>query len=305
MNDGLEQKIVRLLEEKGPLTGSEILERIRERNFLLWRTCYLSSKLDIRTLGTRYLRLDQKVDGYARLSPSILREFMTYTLVGVSGAREGLDRRADRILRHIREVSQSKFALAHSIATRLQNDLNDRWPREGRLCFILAGDIVYDMAHDVPRPEASTGELVNGSDIDLVVVADDTVPDDFLEGLDGAIYREKYRTLISPGVREELDYVVKKMERVREQLGFDTFKRMVACKILREGALLLGSESLFREIKTLLVRSGVVEKLEEMEKQAGALRRRAEEHLLQTDPSRIVEEDLNHFHTSEETEEFE
>ena len=35
------------------------------------------------------------------------------------------------------------------------------------------------MAHDVPRPERSTGELVKGSDIDLVVVLEDGASDDF------------------------------------------------------------------------------------------------------------------------------
>jgi hypothetical protein len=301
----VEQKIIQLVAEKGPLTGSEILDSLRELNFLLWRTCCLSKNLHVRILGTRYLRLDQRVDGYARLSPSILREFMTYTLVGVSGAGPAMEQRADRIVHHIQEVSKAKLALAHSIVAGLQRKLGASWPQEGRLCFIIAGDIVYDMAHDVPRPELSTGELVNGSDIDLVVVADDEVANDFLVELDGAIYQEKYRTLISPSVREELDYVVKKMERVREQLRFDTFKRMVACKILHEGALLFGSQGLFEEIKAMLVDCGVVAKLDEMESQARIFRQQAEEHLLHTDPTHIIKEDLHLFYTSEESEEFE
>jgi hypothetical protein len=301
----MEQRIIKLIKEKGPLTGSEILERIRERSFLLWRTCGLSDNLQMRTLGTRYLRLDRKVAGYARPSPSIQREFMTYTVVGVPGAEQALNQRAETIIQHIREVSKSKFALAHSIATRLQNRLADRWPQEARVCFIIAGDIVFGMAHDVPRPEVSTGELVNGSDIDLVVVADDHVATDFLEELDQAIYQEKYRTLVSPSLREEIDYVIKKMERVREQLCFDTFKRMVACKILQEGTLLLGSQGLFEEIKTMLFDRGVVEKLDEMETKARIFRQQAEEYLLHTDPAHLIKEDMYLFYTSEESEEFE
>jgi hypothetical protein len=299
----MEQKIVRLIKEKGPLTGSEIHDNLREMNFPLWRICCLSKNLRRHILGTRYLRLDQRVDGYARLSPSILREFMTYTVVGVAQAEQAIEQKAGRIVRHIQEVSKAKLALAHSIVAGLQNKLADRWPQEGRVCFIIAGDIVYDMAHDVPRPEVSTGELVNGSDIDLVVIADDQVGNDFLQELDQAIYREKYRTLISPSVREELDYVVKKMERFKEQLCFDTFKRMVACKILHEGALLFGSRSLFEEIKTMLSHSGVVAKLDEMTSKARILRRQAEEHLLHNDPTRMIKEDRHLFYTSEESEE--
>jgi hypothetical protein len=40
-------------------------------------------------------------------------------------------------------------------------------------CFIIAGDVVFGMAHAEPRPEASTGELVKGSDLDIIVIADD------------------------------------------------------------------------------------------------------------------------------------
>lgn len=301
----MEGKIVKIIEEKGPLTGSEILEALRGMPLALWRTCCLSPNLQVRILGSRYLRLDRRVDGFARLSPSILREFMTYTVVGLPGHAEALDRRADAITRHIQAVSRAKLALAQKIVGDLQGKFTEHWPREGQICFIIAGDIVYEMAHDVPRPEQSIGEMVNGSDIDLVVVSDDRVSKEFLKDLDKAIYKEKYYTLIAPSVREEIDYVVKNMERVMEQLHFDTFKRMVACKILQEGMLLSGSQSLFDEIRAMLVSRGITEKLEEMEARARMFRRNAEDYLLNTEPSRISREDLNLFYTTEESEEFE
>ena len=298
-------EVVRIIEEKGPLTGSEIIETLHVPPLALWRTCHLSPALQLRTVGTRYLRLDRRVDGYARLSPSILRELMTYTVVGLAGSTEDLDRRADSVIRHIKEVSRAKLALARRIVAGLRERLAQSWPREGRVCFIIAGDIVYDMAHDVPRPEQSIGEMVNGSDIDLVVVSDENVSQEFLQELDDEIYKEKYYTLIAPSVREEIDYVVKNMVRVREQLLFDTFKRMVACKILREGLLLSGSQSLFDEIKAMLVETGVTEKLEDMEGRAGIFRQSSEEYLLHADPSRISSDELNLFYTTEESEEFE
>jgi len=36
------------------------------------------------------------------------------------------------------------------------------------------------MAHDAPRPERSTGKLVKGSDMDLVVVVDDLFPKELM-----------------------------------------------------------------------------------------------------------------------------
>ncbi|MEW6440592.1 MAG: hypothetical protein AB1640_06590 [bacterium] len=304
MAEPVEERVIELIRAKGPQTGSEVLDALSVQGLVLWRACKLSERLEVRVVGTRYLRLDQRVDGFARLSPSILREFLTYSVVGLAGDENVLEPSAQRLLRHIREVSRSKLALAEEIVGRIWNDFAPSWPEEQRICFILAGDIVYGMAHDVPRPEHSTGKMVQGSDMDLIVVADDGAPGDLLQELDRTIYHEKYRTLITPGLREEIDYVVKGLERVREQLSFDSFKKMVAVKILQEGVLLSGSETLFEEIKAMLVRSGATEKLGQMEAAAKADRQHAEEYLLRADPAHLAKEDLHLFYTGEESEEF-
>jgi hypothetical protein len=161
------------------------------------------------------------------------------------------------------------------------------------------------MAHDVPRPEQSTGKMVQGSDIDLIVVVDGKVSDDFIKRLDDSIYQEKHRILIAPSLKEEIDYVVKRLKRVREQVEFNTFKHMVACKILQEGMLLYGSEDLFHTIKDMLYEYGVTEKLNNLEKMAIALRKDVEEYLLHSDSDRIKREDLYLFYSAEESEEFE
>jgi hypothetical protein len=258
----------------------------------------------MRTLGVRYLRLDHHVEGYARLSPSILREFLTYTIVGLAGDPVPIGERARDVLVRMIGISQAKLDLARCFVDGVRNQFESTWA-EDQVCFLIAGDIVYQMAHDVPRPERSTGKLVRGSDIDLVVVVADEVGEDFIKSLDEAIYRGKYRTLIAPSVNEEIDYVVKRMERVREQLPFDTFKHMVACKILQEGMLLFGSRSIFDTIKTLLLETGVVDKLNDLETQAHAARKTAEEYLLRGVPGKIAKTDLLLFYSSEESDEFE
>ena len=172
-------------------------------------------------------------------------------------------------------------------------------------CFFIAGDIVHNMAHDVPRPERSTGRLVRGSDMDMVIVIDDLFPTTLMNRLDEAIYQEKYRLLITPHIREEIDYVIKTMVRVKEQLGFETFKHMVTCKILHEGTLLYGSEGLFHHLKTLLRERGISRKLDAMEKSAQVFRREAEEYLLSEDPQEINNDGSYLFYPVEESEEFE
>lgn len=301
----MEKEIIGLVDERGPLTGSEILESTGGDGLLLWRTCKLSKSLNIRTVGTRYLRLDRRIEGFARLSPSILREFLTYSVIGHPRDEATLNQKAKEVSSHIEGVSRTKSEVAYSVVSSLVGKLESEIPIYNQACFIIAGDIVYNMAHDVPRPERSTGKLVKGSDMDLVVVVDDQFPKASMDRLDEAIYQEKYRILITPHLREEIDYIVKNLDRVREQLRFDTFKHMVACKLLQEGTLLYGSEELFHILKSMLKDHGVIQKLEKLEIRARVFRKEAEDYLLTEDPQKIREESLNLFYPTEESEEFE
>jgi hypothetical protein len=301
----MEKEIIALLEENGPQTGQELLRAAGGDGLLLWRTCKGSEDLDIHILGTRYLRFDREVEGYARLSPSILREFLTYSVVGLRRDPAPILERAERLLNHIQEVSRAKSGLAHDVVSSLCSRFENEGPLTDRICFILAGDIVYNMAHDIPRPERSTGKRVNGSDMDIVVIVDDLFPKTLMERLDDAIYQEKIRLLITPHLREEIDYIVKDLDRVREQVRFDTFKRMVACKILHEGTMIYGSEELFHRVKGLLREHGVADRIEAMEREARLFRDRAEEILLRENIDKIKRDRLVLFYPAEESEEFE
>ena len=301
----MERTISNRIKQKGPLTGVELHGLLGGDPYLLWKACMHASRLTIRIVGKRFLRLDQKVSGFARLSPSIMREFLTYSIIGLTDDTEELERRAQEIRAHIQQVSKSKRDLAQNIVAALADQFANHGISNEDLCVFIAGDIVYDMAHDVPRPERSTGKMIQGSDLDLVFILDDRVPDKVIYELDEAIYREKYRYLINPSMREEIDYIVKKLERVREQAAFDTFKRMIACKILHEGMLLCGSEALFQTAKAMLDEYGVNAKLAKMQQEAESFRAKAEEYLLGGHPDGIADADRYLFYTAEESEEFE
>ena len=134
---------------------------------------------------------------------------------------------------------------------------------------------------------------------------DDQSPAELTKSLDEEIYREKQNLLLNPYMKEEIDYVIKDLGRVREQVKFDTFKHMVACKILQEGTLLFGSENIFHSVKAMLKNHGVTEKILKMEERAKAFRKKAEEYLIHEDPAKIEEESLHLFYPTEESEEFE
>jgi hypothetical protein len=296
--------IISLIGEKGPLTGLEIKKEIDIDSLLLWKACKTSERLQVRTVGKRYMRLDRHVDGFARLSPSILREFFTYSVVGLTSDRVLLEEKCTEVANRIHEISRYKFQLAREMVGEIMERFEDRESGNHQICFIIAGDIVYDMAHDVPRPERSTGRLVRGSDIDLVVVVDDNIPDTSIQRLDELIYQKKYRMLISPVINEEVDYKIKRLALIRNQARFDDFKHMVAIKILQEGLLVYGSEDLFHSVKAIIKENGLPEKLDELETLAEVFRNKAENSILDASLDKEEIKKMHLFYSAEEFEEF-
>jgi hypothetical protein len=302
----MEDTIVSLLAERGPLTGAEMRGILGNDGFAQWKACMCSEKLEVRRVGRRYLRLDQRVEGYARLSPSILREFLTYSVAGLRDDQATLEAKTGELAARIKEISAAKLKLARRIMGEIGARLveNKGGPEE-RFCVLLAGDIVYEMAHDAQRPERSTGQMVCGSDLDLVVIMDDAAPPELANQLDEAIHQSKHRHLTHPTYREEIDYVIKPLSRMVEQAAFDGFKSMVSCKILDEAVLLYGSPVVYDAAKGLLVERGIAPRLAAMEEAAVRTREQAEKQLLSGHESGLGDAELYLFFTSEESPEFE
>ncbi|NCA81135.1 MAG: hypothetical protein EOM72_00115 [Opitutae bacterium] len=298
------QALADILARTGPRTGAELAAAGGFTDILaLWRACHAAG-LVLRRTGRRYMRLDTAVDGYARLSPSIRREFLTYTLAGLPGQEADLDRRAAELERNAADISREKLDLARESVCMALASLPDEPLILRNVAFMIAGDITYRMAHRVPRPEKSSGQMVRGSDLDIIIVTADSLPESAAQSLDDAIYRQKHYLLTHPNHQEEIDYVLKPVEKVRQQLAFDRFEHMVACKILCECQLLYGSPFLFGEIMKLVEASGVRARLDALQAAAETFRDNAE-HILQ-DPVATAasgENPLDLFYTREEGDE--
>ncbi|MBK8437122.1 MAG: hypothetical protein IPL37_11535 [Austwickia sp.] len=297
------ERVLYLLRERGPLTGAELVEATRIEPLPLWRICRRSEDIIGEQAGRQYLRLDRAVQGYARLSPSIRREFLTYTAVGVVGQETAVCSRAEEITAQAERISRTKSNTAREAMASVIAEVGLQRRGMDEVTFIIAGDVTYGMAHSVPRPESSTGQLVIGSDLDIIVVATDDFPQDLLMQLDQAIYRRKYYLLRHPGHREEIDYIIKRLAKVADQVAFDTFEHGVAAKILHEGQLLCGSFEVFDEVKRLVAEAGVPQRVDELEAAAIADRADAQDHLLQIDDDVRTGEHFNLFYTREEGEE--
>jgi len=284
-------ELLRILAEKGPLTGRELYELTGIEIFELWRRCN-SEDLTIKKVGRHYLRFDRDVEGYARLSPAIQREFLTYSVIGLKKDAAKVKQKARKLSLEIKKISRRKFKLAKNAVAGIAKKITNV---QTQTCVIIGGDVAIEMAHDNPRPERSTGELVAGSDLDLIVITSDEFQRS--KKLDEAIYETKAALLKLH--REEIDYIMKSIAKVREQAKFDTFEHIVACKIMNEAKFLYGSKSICRQVLRILKENSVPKKLKELEKTAIGKRKEAEKYLLKK--SAISEEEyMNLFTTTEE-----
>ena len=296
------EKIIKIIENEGPLTGKELREKTGIDELSLWRACYKCDDIVTEVFGRKYLRLDKKVEGYARLSPSIMREFLTYTVIGLRKDAAEIHRKAQELYDRVKLISKKKYELAYNTISKVIDPLDDSDFIKKNVCFIIAGDVVYDMAHSELRPESSTGKLVNGSDLDIIIISKGLSKAQ-MEVIDLLIYKEKAFLLKSPEYMEEIDYVIKDISKAYKQMEFDDFKSMVASKILHEGVLLYGSKEIFQSIKDALIEKKVTEKLTNLEKQAIENCKEAFKYLLEHKSEPVEEEFTKYFYTTEEYEE--
>jgi hypothetical protein len=285
-----------LLATRGPCTGAELLDMMARSEtghsvgtghgvewgiFSLWKACRTQPGVVMQRVGRRYLRFDKRVEGYARLSPSIRRELLIYIVIGLTGQMDQIAERRLELQQRFIRISQYKREFARDFVRRIVESSPNQERLRAHVCCLLAGDVTYGMANAIERPEVSTRRLVRGSDLDVIVILDEEATAAEREALDEAIYREKWNMLVLPQFREEIDYVVKDMAKVLTQLQFDNLRHMIACKIMRESEFLYGSEDLFARIKRLVREFDIPQKLARMEEKATREREIAERELVE------------------------
>ncbi|SMO48224.1 hypothetical protein [Propioniciclava tarda] len=298
--------VLKVLAEQGPLTGAQLHEAVGGEIFALWKACTTADALLLKTVGRRYVRLDRTIEGFARLSPSILREFMTYTIVGLASDADAVDEAARRLQARITVISRNK----HRLATRIVQEAFGPLVRAGRanldaFCALVAGDIVYGMSHDVARRETSTQSVVEGSDLDIIVLVRDADAAALMPVLDEALLGRKWLYLRNPAFREEVDYVIKPMARLADQASFDSFTTMVACKVFDEAELIYGSAAVYEEGLALLRDNDVPGRLRALEALATTNREARRQRLLALPDDRLPGPEEVTFYTNEEAAEFE
>ncbi|OGX19523.1 MAG: hypothetical protein A3K83_05435, partial [Omnitrophica WOR_2 bacterium RBG_13_44_8b] len=282
------EQIIKNALKDGPVTGKELHRLTKLPMFDLWKICNLSGEIDPVFVGTRYLRFDDKIYGKVRLTPSLLRAFYTYTVIGLKGD-ERLKEKASNLKKEIESINSSKKSVAERVIDDLLNyNLMDiKKELEESAVFLLDGDLAFNMAHRERREEKSIGELVEGSDIDIIVILDKTEVD--AKRLENELKKISWRMFKI--YREVIDYTILSLEDVELHAQKEGLKDMIICKNIDESIVLAGNKNVYNKPKDILIAQGTVDKLLSYRKKAEIWDEITTQYLLKTDT--VTDEELN------------
>lgn len=254
-------RIAAVVREAGPIPGWKLSEALSDiEPISLWRACYVSRQIRIRNCARYYLRYDITRENVLRLSPSILRDFLTFSLIYLPEqsvmAVEGGTLMANRF----RNISLRKLSRARQALLALDADLQAELYQH---CVVfLSGDIAYFLAHDTPRNHKTLDVPIKGSDIDLVIVTNNEADPKTIKAIEDSLLKIKRQYLINPSIREELDFIVKPVEKMLEQLSYRDIHEKIASKILYESYFLMGRVDIYESLMTNLELRGTRGRIE-------------------------------------------
>lgn len=255
------ERVIALIRENGPSPGvalSEWLDDIPPID--LWRACYVSPRIRIRNCARYYLRYDITRGNALRLSPSILRDFLTFSLIYLPEQSVAAVEAGTLMANKFRNISLRKLSRARQalleLEPELQRELNEH-------CVVfLSGDIAYFLAHDTRRQHATLEVPVNGSDIDIVIVTNNQADPNRIQAIEDGLLKTKRLYLMMPQIREELDFIVKPVDRMLDQLAYGDIHEKIASKILYESYFLMGRVDIYESLMRNLEISGTRARIE-------------------------------------------
>lgn len=257
----LEAKIAALLKAQGPLIGKALVDQIDSAGYIqIWKVCFQSARFRVTNCARYYLRYDITRDDQIRLSPSVLRDFLSFTLIHLAEqSAEAIEKSAKLANKH-RRISLKKLKVARQALLSLSGDVQAEI--NAHACAFIAGDISYFLAHEEPRLHSQVGTMVKGSDIDIIVVTENTLDQAVIDDAEKQILGFKYRALKDPEVAQEIDFIFKPMQKILGQLRYGDIHEKIACKILYESMFLFGRLDMYEKLKMDLQFSGTAVRIE-------------------------------------------
>ncbi len=242
-----EAEITEILKETGPLTGGELSLRLPHLNEIeVWRACHGSTNFRISNCARYYLRYDITRGNQLRLSPSILRDFLTFSLVYLPEQMVEKVETSTRLANNFRSISLEKLSWAREALLKLDPELQK--VITDHCVVFLSGDIAYYLAHHTMRKHSQLGVPIKGSDIDIVVITNNGAPKEAVARIESELLKIKKIFLITPTIREELDFIVKPVEKMLGQLAYQDIHDKIASKILYESYFLMGRVDVYQSL---------------------------------------------------------
>ena len=286
----LVERITKLVKKHGPMPGHRLADLLDDTPPInLWRACYVSRKIRIQNCARYYLRYDVRRENMLRLSPSILRDFLTFSLIYLPSQSVKAMESGTLMANKFRTISLRKLSRARQalleLPAELQKELNDN-------CVVfLSGDIAYFLAHDTKRQHAELGVPVNGSDIDIVIVTNNEAHPEAIKRIGDELLKVKRLLLLMPSVREELDFIVKPMALMIDQLAYSDIHQKIASKILYESYFLMGRVDIYESLLRHLEISGTLARIEADFETALTERRNTIRKIIRQFPQESVKDD--------------
>jgi len=257
----IETEILKILKRGGPLTGSQLSEKLPEyTDIALWRQCYKSPIIRVTNCARYYLRYDITRGNQLRLSPSILRDYLTFSLIYLPDQMVEIVEIGTRLANQFRKISLQKLSWAREALLQLDDDLQE--VLYNHCVVFLSGDIAYYLAHETKRKHRQLGVEVNGSDIDIVIVTNRGAPPEKIAQIESQLLTIKKVFLTTPNIGEELDFIVKPIETMLGQLSYGDIHEKIASKILYESYFLMGRVDIYQTLMKHLKMSGTWDRIE-------------------------------------------
>ena len=258
----IEGEIEQVLRVGGPVTGAQLSEKLPHvSDIALWRTCYSSKEIRVSNCARYYLRYDILRGNQLRLSPSILRDFLTFSLIYLTDQMVDIVESSTMLANQFRTISLQKLSWAREALLQLDDDLQKII--YDHCVVFLSGDIAYFLAHGTKRIHSQYGVELNGSDIDIVIVTNRGAPPEAIKRIESQLLTTKKVYLMTPHIREELDFIVKPIETMIGQLVYGDIHQKIASKILYESYFLMGRVDIYQTLMRHLEMSGTWDRIEQ------------------------------------------
>ncbi len=251
----IKSDIREVLSQHGPMRGKDVVKHLSKYHpILIWKASHDSPDFRLVNCARYYLRYDNSRHNHIRLSPSILRNFLSFTLLYLVDQNVDAMQQSILLANHHRQISLQKLGYAREAIMSLDDDILEALHLH--CCAFIAGDVAYFLAHEETRMNQQFDVPIKGSDIDLIFVHTPNLAPDIIKRAEKQMLATKFRFLKDPEIAQELDFIFKPVSKVVTQMQYQNIRQKIACKILYESFFLFGDLQLFNSLQNHLKISG-------------------------------------------------